>query len=164
MKRLYLKGFKEMNSRLSSLLLKLSPGKTQSENSKRFQWKDLLHDSRYGSEGGVCRMSAADQRQIPAQGHRLSLAWSVRALRGVRGRAQELLLCAGPQTLLQTGLCWVSPHDESLSASNVSISISLFNRSMNERKKKRFTREIRQWNYLKCATFQKVNRFLKLQN
>lgn len=47
-------------------------------------------------------MSAADQRQIPAPGHRLSLARGVRALRGVRGRAEELLLCAGPQTLLQT--------------------------------------------------------------
>lgn len=60
---------------------------------------------RYGSEGSVCRMPPADHRQIPAQGHRPPLARGVRAVRGVRGRAQELLLSAGPQTLLQAGLC-----------------------------------------------------------
>lgn len=32
----------------------------------------------------------------------------MRALRGVRGRTQEVVLRAGPQTLLQTGLCRVS--------------------------------------------------------
>lgn len=70
--------------------------------------KETPHNSRYGPHGSVRRMSAADQRQIPAQGHWLSLAWGVRALRGVRRRTQEVVLRAGPQTLLQTGLCWVS--------------------------------------------------------
>lgn len=31
-------------------------------------------------------------------------------MRSVRGDAQELLLSAGPQTLLQAGLCGVSAH------------------------------------------------------
>lgn len=67
--------------------------------------KGFSHPCRNGAEGSVCRMPPAHHRQIPAQGHRLPLARGVRAVRGVRGRAPELLLSAGPQTLLQAGLC-----------------------------------------------------------
>lgn len=56
------------------------------------------------------RMPPADHRQIPTQSHRLPLARRVCAVRGVRGRAAELLLSAGLQTLLQAGLCGVSAH------------------------------------------------------
>lgn len=70
----------------------------------------ISHHCRYGSEGSVRRMPPTDHRQIPAQSHWRPLAWGLCAVRSVRGRAQELLLSAGPQTLLQTGLCWVSAH------------------------------------------------------
>lgn len=66
------------------------------------------HHCRHGPEASVRRMPPADHRQIPAQSHRLPLARGVCAVRGVRGRAPELLLSAGPQTLLQAGLCGVS--------------------------------------------------------
>lgn len=59
-------------------------------------------------------MPPADQRQIPAQGHRLPLARGVCAVRGVRRGAQELLLSEGPQTLLQAGLRRVSGHLKTL--------------------------------------------------
>lgn len=66
------------------------------------------HHCRHGPEASVRWMPPADHRQIPAQSHRLPLARGVCAVRGVRGRAPELLLSAGPQTLLQAGLCGVS--------------------------------------------------------
>lgn len=73
-----------------------------------FQCLPPLHHCRHGPEASMRRMPPPDHRQVPAQSHRLPLARGVRAVRGVRGRAAQLLLSAGLQTLLQAGLCGVS--------------------------------------------------------
>lgn len=69
---------------------------------------------RCASLDAVRRVPAQDQGQVPAPGGGRPLARALCAVRRVRGRAQELLLSAGAQTLLQERLCQVGRRNENI--------------------------------------------------